>query len=376
MRKILFISMSLGKNDYGGAVVSNTNFLALKSLGSHEIYSITILKDIADAPDNVDFLLTCSSSRLSTAFSNLLGFSGRLNFSVMRKIKKIIKDVRPDIIYLDSSLLGGIAKYCREKFNDILIVTFFHNVEVDFEISRILSGRIYFLPSLLATLFAEKFAVRHSDVIITLHNNDSVRLKNKYGREADYIVPVCIKEKEARVDTFKLNESPGSKLKLGFIGSAFFANIEAAKFISEKLAPNLVDVAHFYICGNGFERYESLCSDNVTVSGYIDSLSDFYSSIDVMVFPIFTGAGMKVKIAESLMYNKIIIASPFALIGYEKIIDGVNVISCDTNESFCTMINKVSHHEYTDYNRRAYLTYFSEQSCKNHFKNIFNSIEK
>lgn len=55
MRKILFISMSLGKNDYGGAVVSNTNFLALKSLGSHEIYSITILKDIADAPDNVDF---------------------------------------------------------------------------------------------------------------------------------------------------------------------------------------------------------------------------------------------------------------------------------------------------------------------------------
>lgn len=371
---MLFISMSLGKGDYGGAIVSDTNFSALKSLESYEIYSVAIFKDAKDAPKTVDYLLPGNHGKLSTVFSNILGFSGRLNYSAMREIKKIINDICPDIIYLDSSLLGGIAKFCKRKFNNILVVTFFHNVELDFEISRILSGRVHFFPSLISTFFSERFSIRYSDKIIALHKHDSMRLNDKYGRPADYIVPVCLKEKERSMR--ETNTTFGRGKNIGFIGSAFFANIEAAKFIAKEIAPELIGIAHFYICGKGFERYASLCSDNVTVSGYVDSLDDFYSSIDVMVFPIFTGAGMKVKIAESLMYNKKIIASPFALIGYEKIIDGVNVISCDSGESFCAAIDSVSHTELTDHNRRAYLTYFSEFSCKNYFKNIFNNIER
>ncbi|MGU0016270.1 hypothetical protein ACVXG9_15175 [Escherichia coli] len=44
MKKILLISMSLGKGDYGGGIVSNTNFFALKELEHYELFSVGIVK--------------------------------------------------------------------------------------------------------------------------------------------------------------------------------------------------------------------------------------------------------------------------------------------------------------------------------------------
>ncbi|HIH3316555.1 TPA: glycosyltransferase family 4 protein, partial [Escherichia coli] len=133
-------------------------------------------------------------------------------------------------------------------------------------------------------------------------------------------------------------------------------------------------IANFYICGNGFEKYKALNSTNVNVSGYIDSLDDFYNEMDVMIFPIFSGAGMKVKIAESLMYNKPILASAFALVGYEKIIDGTNVISCESHESFVYHIRQFRRDNNTLYNRKSYYKYFSDKACLHYFRNILREI--
>ncbi|MCV5943161.1 hypothetical protein OFN64_41415, partial [Escherichia coli] len=65
------------------------------------------------------------------------------------KIKNIIKVFEPKFVYLDSSLLGGIAELSKEISTDIKVITFFHNVEIDFELERLKSGGILYLPSLL-----------------------------------------------------------------------------------------------------------------------------------------------------------------------------------------------------------------------------------
>lgn len=368
--------MSLGKGDYGGGIVSNTNFFALKELEHYELFSVGIVKNTNDAPNFINMVLPGNASKFSTAINNILGFAGQLNNKTTKNIKYIIDEFEPDIVYLDSSLLGCIASYCKKKHKTIQIITFFHNIEFDFEIARIMSGLLHFFPSLISTTLAEYAAVRYSDKIIALHEKDSFRLEEKYGRKADYIVPVCIKDTQ-REKSFKLvneKKKEGKKLKVGFIGTAFFANVESAKIISQYIAPKVEGIANFYICGNGFEKYKALNSTNVNVSGYIDSLDDFYNEMDVMIFPIFSGAGMKVKIAESLMYNKPILASAFALVGYEKIIDGTNVISCESHESFVYHIRQFRRDNSTLYNRESYYKYFSDKACLHYFRNILREI--
>ncbi|EHJ9212333.1 glycosyltransferase family 4 protein [Salmonella enterica] len=377
MKKILFISMNLGKCDYGGALVSNGNLFALKALNKYNVYAVSISKNYSDnISKHIEFSILGSKNKVSTALSNLVGYAGRMNFRAMKEVISLIENVKPDIIYLDSSLLGKIAKICKKKYKDIFIITFFHNVEIDFEFARVRAGRIQFLPSLIATSFAEAEAVKNSDKIIMLHQKDSLRLKEKYGREADYFVPVCIKnsvdKKNAKL-TFTKKEK--DVIRVGFIGTAFFANVDAVKIIANEIAPKVLNIAHFYICGKGFEKYKTLESSNISVSGYIESLDNFYNDIDIMIFPIYSGAGMKVKIAESLMYNKLIIATPFALIGYEKIIDGVNVVQCESSESFIFQLKNTYCRHDSIYSRDAYLKYFSEESCHFYFEKIFNDIE-
>ncbi|HDX9212046.1 TPA: hypothetical protein ROX08_003436, partial [Escherichia coli] len=57
MKKILLISMSLGKGDYGGGIVSNTNFFALKELEHYELFSVGIVKNTNDAPNFINMVL-------------------------------------------------------------------------------------------------------------------------------------------------------------------------------------------------------------------------------------------------------------------------------------------------------------------------------
>lgn len=58
---------------------------------------------------------------------------------------------------------------------------------------------------------------------------------------------------------------------------------------------------------------------NVKVLGTVDDLAETYRNVDVVVEPILTGSGMKVKTAEALMHGKEIIGTEEALVGYEEL---------------------------------------------------------
>ncbi|HAH9969086.1 TPA: glycosyltransferase family 4 protein, partial [Escherichia coli] len=162
-----------------------------------------------------------------------------------------------------------------------------------------------------------------------------------------------------------------------FIGTAFFANIKAAEFISKKLSPRFLNnkQIEFIIAGNGFDKYSKLLNrKNVKTLGYINSIEDFYNEVDVIISPVLTGAGMKVKIAEAIKYNKKVIASSFSLIGYETMLNSQNIFSCITLDDYVIAIKKLSTHPMTHSDTREYyLKFFSSQACINYFKYILNS---
>ncbi|ELW9443383.1 glycosyltransferase [Pluralibacter gergoviae] len=375
MNKLLYISMLLEKNNYGGSVVSRQNLKAIKANSQIEVAEIAILKK---NEMTYKYEILSKPSRFSTAINNLKGFAGRLNPVIFNDILCIIQKYKPTVIYLDSSMLGIIAEYTKKNFPHIKIVTFFHNVERDFELERLKNGKVQFAPSLYSSIGSERKAAKYSDVIITLHRADSERLEQLYNRKADFLIPVCIGDDPLSICDNDSSSNENDVFHIGFIGTAFFANIEAAKFISDKISPRFSSIpkVQFIIAGNGFESYvNGLSKENVKVCGYVESLPDFYNNIDAILSPITSGAGMKVKIAEALKFNKRIIASEFSLIGYEQLNSTDDITSCKHLEDYIRAIeNLVKSNASASHSRDMYLKYFSDAACASYFKRVLSKV--
>lgn len=370
MIRVLYISPYLdapGSAQYGGSLVSYSNLQIVKNSFSTigKVYSVAVSRttDVA-----ADYAIIGSNNKLMTAINNCLTLSGRLDLKALKQFELIIKDINPTVIYLDTSFLGVLAKIIKVKFPNIFVVSFFHNIEVDFELARIKSNEYHYLPSLWSAYINERRCVKYSDLIFCLHEHDSNRLNKLYGRRSDLNIPVTLLHSTG-LNHVKKKTTHAKKIVFGFLGSAFYANIQAARIIATEIAPKF-PCFQFLIAGRGFEIYKNeFLQENVNVMGAIDSVDLFYEQIDVFLAPIYSGAGMKVKIAEACAYNKVILASDFSLHGYERIIDGVNVHSFDSVGSLVNILTDFSLQ--LDCNTRSYFErHFCVESLSSYVSNF------
>lgn len=72
----------------------------------------------------------------------------------------------------------------------------------------------------------------------------------------------------------------------------------------------------------------------IRILGFVDNLQDFYSKGNIVVCPIYSGAGTNIKIIEAMSMSKTVILSSESKKGYETFLhDGINcLIAKDDNE--------------------------------------------
>ena len=68
-------------------------------------------------------------------------------------------------------------------------------------------------------------------------------------------------------------------------------------------------------------------------------MAPYFQNAEFYVAPVFSGAGMKVKVAEALSYGLTVVGSHHALVGYEE--SAPFVIETNTAEEFLYGIEKV-----------------------------------
>jgi glycosyltransferase involved in cell wall biosynthesis len=149
---------------------------------------------------------------------------------------------------------------------------------------------------------------------------DSQRALELYGRPADGLTPVVLNDSyRAAME----NPRPTSEQQISpilFVGSNFFANRQAVEFLIKKLGPQLLHLPHIqiWIVGSGFTPncYGDTPPTNVRLLGRVENLDEIYFSAAMVVVPIYSGAGMKVKVAEALMHGRPVIGTALALRGY------------------------------------------------------------
>jgi glycosyltransferase involved in cell wall biosynthesis len=120
----------------------------------------------------------------------------------------------------------------------------------------------------------------------------------------------------------RLARAPRSAaLRLLFVGNLNYApNVEAAKLLVHELLPLLgprlrgrqVEVT---LAGGAEAEVRRLAGPGVRVTGFVEDLRPLYAQADVVVAPLQTGGGTRIKLIEAFGYGVPVVATPAAAAG-------------------------------------------------------------
>lgn len=325
-----------------GNILLVTNTLHISPNGGRELLCKLNYEVLLGMKGRNFFLYELSQAGVTDFSSMLEAFKGHIDGLSCSSISSIIDKIRAekiDFLFIDGSNLGELARCARHEFPKLKILTFFHNVEAIFFWDAFKNTKsIRSAAVCMVNYFAERKAVKFSDYLVSLSERDSQMLNSLYGRQATGISSMAVKDTHEKSPDVNL-EGKFGKYAL-FVGGVFFANLSGILWYAKHVAP-YINIKTLVV-GRGFELYKDQIEScgNMVVIGGVDSIADWYRSSAFVVAPIFGGSGMKTKVAEALMYGKLVVGTTEAFSGYEIITNRVGCV-CKDAEQFITAIEAV-----------------------------------
>ena len=307
---------------------------------------------------------------LSDYLRGVLYFPFNYHFGLTpKRVKDLCKKAQTfDVVFIDRSVFGIIAKKLKECHYKGKIVTFFHNAEAsyfDAKLPKHLPLRNIIISS---ADHNDAYSFLYSDKTIVLNRRDDDNLSKRYGKHADILIPIVFRDK--LVNDVPTEVLTRTKPECLFIGSYFAPNNEGIIWFAKNVLPH-VNIT-MKVVGKGMDRLkkEEAMLRDIEVIGSVPDLAPYIQEADLMILPIFKGSGMKVKTCESLMYGKNILGTNEAFEGYEgdfKQIGG----KCNTAEEYIETINSFivqPRPRFNTYSRKLYLEKYSEATLVERMK--------
>lgn len=356
--KILFVSYNdIDAAKTGGEQCSRRNYQLLRNSG------------------DVDYIGIKKISSLQSALSVAHLYFPPLSRKKIVRILYQIKQKGYDLIYLDSSLFGILASKIKKTEPDAGIVTFFHNVEVDYNDVRIRKGIKNSVYKALAKR-NEELSVKYADKIIALNTRDRDRIEELYSRRADFILPITFENVYKKIPLLNISKMNDKKIGL-FVGSLVNANYDSLIWFLKN--SSMLDYFELQVVGKNFETVrERLEKYHVTVIGTVEDITPYYENADFVLSPIQYGSGMKVKIAEALMYGKTVLGTDEAFEGYYDE-SGEALILCNSIDEFDREIEKIIHSAGSRFNKMSMKLFeekYSNEAYSGEFRKIIMSLQR
>lgn len=173
----------------------------------------------------------------------------------------------------------------------------------------------------------EEDACRKSDLILACSENEKKDLINLYRIDPDKIIVIYngtnIPEKEKNSEKRKAYRKNLSMLLeervVIFIGAYYKPNIDAVKFIIDKIAPILTDFK-FLIVGTVSDFFKEVqLPKNVIFLGKIldEELDLALRTADIAINPMFDGSGINIKMLDYMAYGLPIVTTECGARGIE-----------------------------------------------------------
>lgn len=192
---------------------------------------------------------------------------------------------------------------------------------------RSLSRRIYEL---------EKKLLRKLDVLVPISETDAEGFM-----DMKHNLPVMVCPTGLDLENYPSGYSEG-RIRLFFIGALDWApNQEGLDWFFESVWPQVLSrwpEHELHIAGRNSSRYfTSTHPPNVYPEGEIDDAISFYRDHNVMIVPLLSGSGIRIKILEAMAMGKVIISSSIGASGL-GVTDGVHLFLADSAEDYVRIL--------------------------------------
>lgn len=256
------------------------------------------------------------------------------------KLIDILEREEFDIIQLESLYMVPYLETIR-RYSEAKVILRTHNIE--HLIWQRLAGitanpiRRWYLNLLADRLrHYEMWALNRVDGIATLTKEDELQLKELGAEVPIHIAPIGVDLKN-----YPALPMPEGNMLFHLGAMDWLPNQEGIKWFLEevwpKLSADMPDV-RFKFAGKrmppGFFNFKS---DKVEISDKVDSIEDYFSDGKLMIVPLFSGSGMRVKIVEGMAFGKAIITTSIGLEGIPAI-DQKEVLIANTPDEFIAKI--------------------------------------
>lgn len=332
----------------GESIVIMNDIKALKSLGhTIHIFALNTLKHSIDTTDyssiNLwdtfqDIKIDTSVSLKSIFFSLWNRNSLHLNRFYRKKIGLLIQDIilsKSINCVLYQGLAPTLYHKTIAKHNEITQLYRIHNVE--FEIWEQLSKNTNSILRKWSYNFIAKQLKKYElnslgfiDTFIALSDSERTKFQLFYPKKTVAQIAICLEESYFK-STYQ-NKAPKSILIIGSLD--WNPNIEGIDWFLEHVYTKIPEIP-LTIAGKGTPK-QNWFQPNIKIIRNFDSLEDLFSTHMLLIIPLLSGAGIRIKLLEAMNYGMPTISTTIAADGVQ--IDSKVLIIADNG---ATMYQKI-----------------------------------
>lgn len=185
-----------------------------------------------------------------------------------------------------------------------------------------------------------------------ISQEDKEYFENKYNNNSTILIPPGLNyiEKEYKkkqgyniVFTGKMDYEP---------------NIQAMRWFCEEIFPKIqkeiLDVKLYIVGKKPTDYIKKLKNENIIVTGEVDSVEEYLKLANVVIVPLLSGGGVKIKLIEALQFRNIVITTSKGVEGTKFTNNNELLISDDVDEfaKYCIDVLKKPE-KYKDYIQKS-----------------------
>lgn len=254
-----------------------------------------------------------------------------------RLLEEVLKETDFDIIQFEGLFVVPYLDIVKSN-SKAKVIYRAHNIESDVwerlaQKEKFTPRRRYlqFLSRRLKTYETEQINRFHYIFAISEQDRQSIL---RFGGDASIeVLPVALD-----FEKYKTDNARTSFPTLFHLGAMDWRpNKEGLEWFLDEIWPDIETLSselRFYIAGKNMQKqFFEYDSDNLVVEGEVFDAVEFINSKAIMIVPLLSGSGMRVKIIEGMAMRKCIIATSMAAEGI-GCVHGRDILIADTADEF------------------------------------------
>ena len=287
-----------------------------------------------------------------------------------QKLISLLKEKDFDVIQLESIFLGNYIPVIK-KYSKAKITVRTHNAEhliwerMIANESNLVKKKYLSVQTKRLKKF-ENSVLQSVDAIVTITDIDK-----QYFKQWGITTPFHVSPTGIQLPQYKVNhteELPNSVFHFGSMD--WMPNEEAVLWFINNVWEKVLEKipqAKFYVIGRGMgDKILSLSKPNVVVIGKIQNAEKVYHHYSVMVVPLLSGSGMRIKMIEGMAYAKPIVSTGIGAGGI-AVTANKNCLLANNATDFANSVIEILTSEEKKKSLQSEARLFIEQHFENNF---------